>query len=66
MQKRVRKIANFFAFNILFFALYLNFIDKDRSHENEQPVQQQTAAFGSNVLSTQLQKQVASPVASIR
>ena len=31
MKKRVRKIANFFAFNLLFFALYLNFIHKDKS-----------------------------------
>ena len=30
MKKRVRKIANFFAFNLLFFALYLNFIHKDK------------------------------------
>ncbi len=29
MNRRVRKIANFFAFNLLFFALYLNFIHKD-------------------------------------
>jgi hypothetical protein len=31
MKRRVRKIANFFAFNLLFFALYLNFIHKDRT-----------------------------------
>ncbi|HEV7781867.1 MAG TPA: hypothetical protein VGO58_11420 [Chitinophagaceae bacterium] len=31
MKRRVRKIANFFAFNFLFFALYLNFIHKDRT-----------------------------------
>lgn len=66
MQKRVRKIANFFAFNILFFALYLNFIDKDRSHLNDQPVQQQTAAFGTTTLGTQLEKHAALPVASIK
>jgi hypothetical protein len=30
MKRRVRKIANFFAFNLLFFALYLNFIHKDK------------------------------------
>jgi hypothetical protein len=29
MKRRVRKILNFFAFNLLFFALYLNFIHKD-------------------------------------
>ena len=31
MKRRVRKIANFFAFNLLFFALYLNFVHKDRA-----------------------------------
>jgi len=29
MKKRVRQMLNFFAFNCLFFALYLNFIQKD-------------------------------------
>lgn len=29
MQRRLRKIVNFFAFNLLFFALYLNFIHKE-------------------------------------
>jgi hypothetical protein len=29
MKKRVTRILNFFAFNLLFFALYLNFIHKD-------------------------------------
>ncbi len=30
MKRRVGKILNFFAFNLLFFALYLNFIHKDK------------------------------------
>jgi hypothetical protein len=34
MKRRVRKIANFFAFNLLFFALYLNFVHKDQSAMN--------------------------------
>jgi len=29
MKSRIRKIANFLAFNLLFFALYLNFIHAD-------------------------------------
>jgi hypothetical protein len=32
MKRRVRKIAKFFAFNLLFFALYLNFIHQDKSN----------------------------------
>lgn len=31
MKRRVRKIANFFAFNLLFFALYLNFVHRDKA-----------------------------------
>ena len=31
MKRRIRKIVNFFAFNLLFFALYLNFIHKDKA-----------------------------------
>ena len=51
MKRRVRKIANFFAFNLLFFALYLNFIHKDKQPvaiETEQA--QQQSAFGGTVL----------------
>ncbi|HET6721809.1 MAG TPA: hypothetical protein VFH07_03625 [Chitinophagaceae bacterium] len=33
MKRRIRKIVNFFAFNLLFFALYLNFIHKDRAND---------------------------------
>ena len=53
MKRRVRKIANFFAFNLLFFALYLNFIHKDKRPvmiNTEQAVQPNTAAFGGTVL----------------
>lgn len=42
MKRRVRKIANFFAFNLLFFALYLNFIHKDKTGIVTTPVSQQT------------------------
>jgi hypothetical protein len=55
MKRRVRKIANFFAFNLLFFALYLNFIHKDKAavvvdQTNQQANQQNTAAFSGTVL----------------
>lgn len=29
MKKRISRVLNFLAFNLLFFALYLNFIHKD-------------------------------------
>ena len=52
MKRRVRKIANFFAFNLLFFALYLNFIHKDKMALPSEPNsnQQKTAAFSGTVL----------------
>lgn len=34
MKKRITTVANFFAFNLLFFALYLNFIHKDQNVVN--------------------------------
>lgn len=66
MKRRVRKIANFFAFNLLFFALYLNFIHKDKPQVNfngETAVQQNPAAFsGASVVSSQpVKKEVAQP-----
>jgi len=39
MKRRIRKIVNFFAFNLLFFALYLNFIHKDKTITEPVPVQ---------------------------
>jgi len=53
MKKRVRKIANFFAFNLLFFALYLNFIHKDKNAiipVTDPAIQQNAAAFSGTVL----------------
>lgn len=51
MKRRVRKIANFFAFNLLFFALYLNFIHKDKTAVGAPTTSQQTtAAFSGTVL----------------
>ncbi len=69
MKRRVRKIANFFAFNLLFFALYLNFIHKDKQNAiGVMPVAstQQPAAFsGTTVLvdNPVQQEQVITPVA---
>ena len=31
MKKRISRVLNFFAFNLLFFALYLNFVHKDNN-----------------------------------
>ncbi|HWR33821.1 MAG TPA: hypothetical protein VN451_09850 [Chitinophagaceae bacterium] len=52
MKRRVRKIANFFAFNLLFFALYLNFIHKDKSAvvQTVSEKSKQTAAFSGTEL----------------
>lgn len=52
MKRRIRKIANFFAFNLLFFALYLNFIHKDQAAINfaAESAKQQNAAFSGTVM----------------
>jgi hypothetical protein len=52
MRSRVRKIANFFAFNLLFFALYLNFIHKDQQNAGavDRTVKPTAAAFSGTVL----------------
>lgn len=58
MKRRVRKIANFFAFNLLFFALYLNFIHKDQAAINfaGETAKQQNAAFSGTVKVTNPQQ----------
>jgi hypothetical protein len=45
MKRRIRKIVNFFAFNLLFFALYLNFIHKDKPITPPVPLQSNAAAY---------------------
>lgn len=48
MKRRLRRIANFFAFNLLFFALYLNFIHQDKAPVTtaEQAVQTTASVTG--------------------
>lgn len=43
MKKRISRVLNFFAFNLLFFALYLNFVHKDNNTQ-ALPVQKSTIA----------------------
>jgi hypothetical protein len=54
MKRRIRKVVNFFAFNLLFFALYLNFIHKDKPNLviTPAPIQaaSNTAALNGTVL----------------
>lgn len=67
MKRRIRRIANFFAFNLLFFALYLNFIHKDESAltgMNQVANTHQPAAFGNTVVAADnTNKPVAQPEA---
>ena len=53
MKRRLRRIANFFAFNLLFFALYLNFIHKDKAAATvpEQTIQATASVKGTVVVS---------------
>lgn len=51
MKNRIRKTVNFLAFNLLFFALYLNFIHQDKpAIPDTNPDTKQAAAFGGTVL----------------
>jgi hypothetical protein len=43
MKKRISRVLNFLAFNLLFFALYLNFIHKDNNTQAA-PAPKATAA----------------------
>jgi len=43
MKKRLSRVLNFFAFNLLFFALYLNFIHKDSNTPPVTPSKSTTA-----------------------
>jgi hypothetical protein len=51
MKRRIRKVVNFFAFNLLFFALYLNFIHKDKPNVAIVPAPVQTSAANTAALS---------------
>jgi len=53
MKRRIHRIANFFAFNLLFFALYLNFIHKDKMNplSEEQTIQASAAVSGAVLVS---------------
>jgi hypothetical protein len=53
MKRRIRKIVNFFAFNLLFFALYLNFIHKDKAITEPVPVQTNAATTISGTVPVQ-------------
>lgn len=50
MKSRIRKIATFFAFNVLFFALYLNLFHKEKKTADNPTSQQIPAAFGEQSL----------------
>ncbi len=50
MKRRIRKIVNFFAFNLLFFALYLNFIHSDNAATADIPAEYNASAFTGTVL----------------
>jgi hypothetical protein len=67
MKRRVRKVVNFFAFNLLFFALYLNFIHKDNqvSVSSSQPTTvKPAAAFSGTVLVENPEKYIDNKTAS--
>lgn len=50
MKKRLSRVINFIAFNLLFFALYLNFIHKDSNNISTVTPAHATAAVTQTVL----------------
>lgn len=50
MKRRVTKVLNFFAFNLLFFALYLNFIHKDNNIGPVAQISQSPAVMKGTIL----------------
>ena len=46
MKKRISRVLNFLAFNLLFFALYLNFIHKDKDIQVQTKASTHTAQQG--------------------
>jgi len=50
MKKRLSRVLNFFAFNLLFFALYLNFIHKDSSVQETLPKANSTSSVKGSTL----------------
>lgn len=52
MKKRISRVLNFFAFNLLFFALYLNFVHKDKNIQAAAPTSKNVASIKGTVLVT--------------
>lgn len=50
MKKRLSRVLNFFAFNLLFFALYLNFIHKDSNAQETLPKINSASSVKGNTL----------------
>jgi hypothetical protein len=51
MKKRISRVLNFFAFNLLFFALYLNFIHKDSNAQDAETKSNAASATGTTLVS---------------
>ncbi|MGN6163755.1 MAG: hypothetical protein ACTHOF_04370 [Flavisolibacter sp.] len=56
MKKRLSRVLNFFAFNLLFFALYLNFIHKDSNAIANAPGKANSSAIQGTTLVTNPQQ----------
>jgi hypothetical protein len=52
MKKRISRVLNFFAFNLLFFALYLNFVHKDNNAQATPVTKSAVASTRATVLVT--------------
>ncbi len=65
MRSRIRKVATFLAFNLLFFALYLNFVHADAQlpQDNSAAPYDAVPAFGETELVKNPEKYLQQPAA---
>lgn len=68
MKSRIRKVATFLAFNLLFFAVYLNFVHADAQlpHDVSSSLKEASPAFGETQLVKNPEKYLYTPATSAR
>ncbi|HEX2845388.1 MAG TPA: hypothetical protein VHN59_02480 [Chitinophagaceae bacterium] len=65
MRKRIHRVANFLAFNLLFFAIYLNFIYKDPAVPTADKNQEEAAAFSETLTAEKSMEKKEAPAARV-
>lgn len=68
MKSRIRKVATFLAFNLLFFAVYLNFVHADAQlpHDISPTMKEASPAFGETRLVKDPEKYLSHSAATVK